>query len=528
VDGLEITALPMDRAAWGRLCRLLTLGKRRAEKGQCLLHKADIADWAAGMIMLIHPPDPLAASPDAKRTARDEIAAWARRFSDEVFLAAAPRYDGRDGERLDRLAKLAEATGAPMIATAEPLMHAGRRKALADVLTCIRQGATIDRIGKAAMVNSERRLRSEKEIRRLFTGHGAAVDRAAEVARRCRFRLDELKYEYPDEVSDGEDPQARLERLTWEGLTERYPDGVPPRVENLAQHELVLIGKLGYARYFLTVRDLVAFAEDRGILCQGRGSAANSVVCYALRVTAIGPEIASMVFERFVSEARDEPPDIDVDFEHERREEVIQHIYQRYGRHRAGLCATVIHYRASRAVREVGKAMGLSADAVSTLASQIWGWSSESVRADRIREVGLDPDDPRLAQTLALVEEVIGFPRHLSQHVGGFIMTPAGRALPDRERSHGGPHRHRVGQGRYRRARHPEGRRAVAGHADLHPQGVRPDRTPSRNPLFARDPAARGPRRLRHAVRGGFGRRLSGRKPGADELPAPDAPAQIL
>ena len=423
VDGLEITALPTDRAAWGRLCRLLTLGKRRAEKGACLLHKADIATWATGMILLIHPPDPLTATPEEKRQTLEEIADWAARLPGDVFLAAAPRYDGRDSERLARLAKLAEAAGAPMIATAAPLMHIGRRKALADVLTCIRQCVTIDQIGKSALVNSERRLRSGVEMRRLFGPHGAAVAHTVEIAGRCRFRLDELKYEYPDEVSDGEDPQARLERLTREGLAERYPDGAPLKVKKLAEHELALIGKLDYARYFLTVRDLVAFAESRDILCQGRGSAANSVVCYALRVTAIGPEIASMVFERFVSEARDEPPDIDVDFEHERREEVIQHIYERYGRHRAGLCATVIHYRARRAIREVGKAMGLSADAVSALASQIWGWSSESVRADRIREVGLDPDDPRLALTLDLVDQIIGFPRHLSQHVGGFIMT---------------------------------------------------------------------------------------------------------
>ena len=224
-------------------------------------------------------------------------------------------------------------------------------------------------------------------------------------------------------MAEGEDPQTRLERLTWEGLEDRYPDGAPERVRKMAAHELDLIKRLDYARYFLTVRDVVAFAESRGILCQGRGSAANSVVCYALRVTAIGPEIASMVFERFVSEARDEPPDIDVDFEHERREEVIQHIYEKYGRHRAGLCATVIHYRARRAIREVGKAMGLSADTVAAIASQIWGWSTEAILEERLREVGLDPADRRLRQTLDLVNEIIGFPRHLSQHVGGFIMT---------------------------------------------------------------------------------------------------------
>ena len=270
-DGLEITALPLNRPAWGRLCRLLTLGKRRAEKGACLLHKTDIANWAEGMILLIHPPDPLIASAEENRRALDEIARWAQRFPDHVFLAAAPRYDGRDKERLNRLARLAEATSAPMAATAAPLMHTGRRKALADVLTCIRESMTIDQIGqKRAGQFRTKVLRSEAEMRRLFAGHEAAVDRAARIARRCRFRLDELKYEYPNEVSDGEDPQARLERLTSEGLAERYPEGVPQKVQKLVEHELTLIGKLDYARYFLTVRDVVAFAEDRGILCQGR------------------------------------------------------------------------------------------------------------------------------------------------------------------------------------------------------------------------------------------------------------------
>jgi DNA-directed DNA polymerase III PolC len=408
-DCAEITALPRDRAAWGRLCRLLTLGKRRAEKGKCLLHAADLAEWGDGMVLLLH---------DAEGAER-----WTARFPGSVFLAAAPRFDGRDAERFARLAARAAESGAPMVATSGAMMHVSRRRMLADVLTCVRTGTTIDRLGRAAHMNAERRLRSEAEMRRLFADHAHAVDRAAKVSETIAFSLDDLKYEYPDEVADGQDPQTRLARLTAEGLTRRYPDGAPARVRAMADKELKLIEKLGYARYFLTVREIVAFAESRGILCQGRGSAANSVVCYALGVTAIGPEIASMVFERFVSEARDEPPDIDVDFEHERREEVIQHLYQRYGRHRAGLCATVIHYRARRAVREVGRAMGLSADAVAAVASQIWGWSAEDVPEERLREVGLDPADPRLALTLRLCREIVGFPRHLSQHVGGFVIT---------------------------------------------------------------------------------------------------------
>ncbi len=416
-DGWEITALPTDRAAWGRLTRLLSLGKQRTTKGKCRLTLADVRTWREGMRLLLHPPCPLARGAEPAVT-RDMLARLA-----PAALALAPRYDGRDRERFAAIAAIARKAGAPLAATAAPLMHRARRRKLADVMTCIREGLTIDRIGRAAQANAEQRLRSPEEMERLFAGHPEALAHAREIAAACTFSLDELKYEYPDEVANGEEPQARLERLTWEGLDLRYPDGVPDRVRAMAVHELELIGKLDYARYFLTVRDVVAFAESRKILCQGRGSAANSVVCYALRVTAIGPEIASMVFERFVSEARDEPPDIDVDFEHERREEVIQHIYERYGRERAGLCATVIHYRARRAIREVGKAMGLSVDTVAAIASQIWGWSTESLLEERLREVGLDPTDRRLRQTLELVNEIMGFPRHLSQHVGGFIMT---------------------------------------------------------------------------------------------------------
>ncbi len=259
---------------------------------------------------------------------------------------------------------------------------------------------------------------------RLFAGFEAAVHRAGEVAARAAFSLDELSYEYPSENAPGETAAERLARLAEAGLRWRYPEGVPDRAAAQMAHELALIAKLRYEPYFLTVHDIVAFARSRGILCQGRGSAANSVVCYALGVTSVSPEIGTMVFERFISEARNEPPDIDVDFEHERREEVIQHIYERYGRHRAGLCATVIHYRGKRAVREVGRAMGLSGDTLAAMSSQIWGWGGpKAVTETRLREIGLDPTDRRLAQTMTLIDEVQGFPRHLSQHVGGFIIT---------------------------------------------------------------------------------------------------------
>ena len=303
-------------------------------------------------------------------------------------------------------------------------MHHGSRRKLADVLTAIRQRCKVDELGRAALANAEERLRSEAEVRRMLGDHADAVSRAAELAESLTFRLDELRYEYPSEIAEGETAAERLTRLAHEGLKWRYPSGAPGNVKKLLAHELTLIAKLNYEPYFLTVRDVVHFARSRGILCQGRGSAANSVVCYCLGVTSVSPEIGTMVFERFVSEARDEPPDIDVDFEHERREEVIQHIYQTYGRHRAGLCATVVHYRGKRAIREVGRAMGLTEDTIGAISSQLWGFFDTSGMADQqLREIGLDPTDRRLAQTLELIFQIQGFPRHLSQHVGGFVIT---------------------------------------------------------------------------------------------------------
>jgi DNA-directed DNA polymerase III PolC len=304
------------------------------------------------------------------------------------------------------------------------MMHHGSRRRIADVLTAIREGCTVDQLGRRALPHAEQRLRSEAEMLRLFRGHEAAVHRSGEIAARAAFGLAELRYDYPSELLGDETAPQRLSRLAYAGLAWRYPQGAPERVSKQMAHELTLISKLRYEPYFLTVHDIVDFARQRGILCQGRGSAANSVVCYCLGVTSVSPEIGTMVFERFVSEARNEPPDIDVDFEHERREEVIQHIYARYGRHRAGLCATVIHYRGKRAVREVGRAMGLSEDTLGAMSSQIWGWGGAGqITDERLREIGLDPADRRLRLALQLIDEIQGFPRHLSQHVGGFIIT---------------------------------------------------------------------------------------------------------
>ena len=416
--GLSITALPRDRTGWASLCRILSAGRLRAKKGECHLTPEDILAFPEGLELLLHAPD------QPTRDWRGAAGCLIAQLAPQMHLLLAPAYDGQDDARIARGARLARVLGLRPVASARPVMHHGSRRRLTDILTCIREGILIEDLGTAAQANAEQRLRSEAEMRRIFEGHEAAVDRAGEIAARLTFDIRSLRYEYPSEITGGETAAARLKRLAEAGLAWRYPQGIPDRARTQLAHELRLIGKLGYEPYFLTVHDIVAFARSRGILCQGRGSAANSITCYALGVTSVSPEVGTMVFERFVSEARGEPPDIDVDFEHERREEVIQHIYERYGRHRAGLCATVIHYRGKRAVREVGRAMGLSEDVLSSLSSQIWGsWSKTGPELARMREIGLDPDGPRLKQTIALIEEIIGFPRHLSQHVGGFVIT---------------------------------------------------------------------------------------------------------
>ena len=294
------------------------------------------------------------------------------RFNQDVYIVLTPEYDGIDPKRFKNIRKLSKIIRCDLVASAHPIMHHSKRRKLADVLTAIRLGKSVDQLGKNALPNAERRLRSYSEILQVFSRYPEAINNTIRILDKLQFSLDELRYEYPLEISNGETPQKRLKRLAFEGLNWRYPSGAPKKVQSMLNHELNLIGKLKYEPYFLTVHDIVTFARSRNILCQGRGSAANSVVCYCLGVTSVSPEIGTMVFERFVSEARDEPPDIDVDFEHERREEIIQYIYNRYGRHRAGLCSTVIHYRGKRAVREVGTAMGLSKDTVSALSSQLW------------------------------------------------------------------------------------------------------------------------------------------------------------
>ncbi|HHB83768.1 MAG TPA: DNA polymerase III subunit alpha, partial [Devosia sp.] len=412
-------AFPPDRAAYQRLSRLLTLGKRRAEKGTCILHKNDLIEWGKGMILIGLPPRE---KPTIKHTL-PELLAISRHFPGNVFLGAAPHYDGRDQKRFNHYALLARRAAIPMVAVGDVMMHISKRRQLADVLTCLRVGVKIDDIGTKALTNSERRLKGASDMVRLFKAHPAAIKRTLDIAGRCTFQLDELSYEYPDEITNGEDAQQRLERLTLVGLKRRFPGGVSPETQAKVDKELGLIQKMRFAAYFLTVHDIVQFARSQDILCQGRGSAANSVICYALGITEVGPEVIAMVFERFISEARGEPPDIDVDFEHERREEVIQHIYEKYGRHRAGICATVIHFRSRAAIREVGKVMGLTQDVLAALSGRMWGSSSKGIKIDKLKEIGLNPDDKRLMQTLDLIGQIIGFPRHLSQHVGGFVIT---------------------------------------------------------------------------------------------------------
>ncbi|MBE7638664.1 DNA polymerase III subunit alpha [Sneathiella sp. P13V-1] len=419
VDGFEIICLPTNKAAYSRLTRLLSQGNLRAEKGNCHLTLDDVQMHAKDQILIIMPPETLG------EEFKQQVADFASRFKDG-HLALTRYYGPHDHKYLEALSALARDRDLLPVATNNILYHIPDRRPLQDVLTCIRNHTTVQKAGLSLRANAERHLKTPYEIYRLFPGFPDAVARSVEIARKCRFSLDELAYQYPDEpCGDSSSPQAELERLTWIGAEERYPDGIPEKVRNILTHELSLIGGLNYAPYFLTVYDIVRFARSLTppILCQGRGSAANSAVCYCLGVTSVNPTEVDLLFERFVSAERDEPPDIDVDFEHERREEVIQYIYNRYGRHRAGLAATVVTYRTRSAVREVGKAMGLSEDVVAALASNVWGHSSTGLSWEDAARIGIGKGDKTVSQTLQLSQMLIGFPRHLSQHVGGFVIT---------------------------------------------------------------------------------------------------------
>lgn len=433
---IELLAYPQDREGYARLSRLLSLGQGRAIKGECDLTLADVAEHREGIAFIAWPGEDL-------DLFEAQLPALRAALPDLRHVAATHLYRGDDLARIERLDRLAKSFGGTILASNDVHYHTPAKRPLQDVLTCIREKMTLTEAGFRLHANAERHLKGPEEMARLFERWPHALRATRDFADALDFSLDELKYEYPREsVPDNLSPQAHLEVLTWDGADERYPQGVPDKVAAQLRHELQLIEKLNFARYFLTVHSIVAFARscEPPILCQGRGSAANSAVCYCLQITAVDPADTDLLFERFISEERKEPPDIDVDFEHERREEVIQHIYEKYGRDRAGLCATVIHYRPRSAIREVGKVMGLSEDICASIAGTIWGWG-EDVTETHVKEAGLDLTDPHLARTIRLAEQLIGMPRHLSQHVGGFILTerplietvPVGNgAMPDR------------------------------------------------------------------------------------------------
>ena len=408
-DAPDIICYPTHRAAWGRLTRLLSLGKSRAPKGECLLRLEDVLNHAEGQVLIIIPPRVL-----------DGAFATILRHTD-TYVAAIRRYAPDDSARLQHLHQLA---GKRLLAGNDVLYHNATRRELQDVMRCIRFGCTLEEAGFRLEPHGERHLKSPAEMARLFRAYPEAIARQREILDRITFSLDEISYEYPDEpVPPGLMPDDHLAALVRAGAAKRYPGGVPEKVMALLEKERTIIAQLNYTRYFLTVHDIVRYARDRGILCQGRGSAANSAVCYALGITAVDPAESDLLFERFVSAERSEPPDIDVDFEHERREEVIQYIYERYGRHRAALAATIIHYRPRSAIREVAKVFSLPEATADTLAAQSWNPGDELWGADALREAGLTPDEPRLQRALLLARDLVGLPRHLSQHVGGFVLT---------------------------------------------------------------------------------------------------------
>ncbi|WP_415289043.1 error-prone DNA polymerase [Brevundimonas sp. S1H14] len=415
-DGAEVLVYPKDRPAYSRLCRLLTLGKRRGGKGGCRLGWDDVAAHAEGLVAVLIPER-------ADAVLERRLALMVDTFGQEAHMALTLFRRPRDQLRLHQLSEMAGAVGVATVVTNDVLFHHPDRRILQDVVTCIREGCTIDDVGFRRNRTADRHLKPAEEMHRLFARYPKALARTVEIADRCRFSLDELAYQYPRETSTEQTPQEALETLTWAGAAERYPEGVPDKVRASLKHELGLIETLGYAPYFLTVHSIVRFARSRDILCQGRGSAANSAVCFVLGVTSIDPGRNDLLFERFVSQERKEPPDIDVDFEHERREEVIQWIYDAYGRDRSALCATVIRYRSRGALRDVGKALGLTEDLIKTLSSQVWSYSSEGVEDRHAEELNLNLEDRRLRLALDLSRQLIGFPRHLSQHPGGFVLT---------------------------------------------------------------------------------------------------------
>lgn len=415
-DGPPMVIWPTDRAAYGRMCRLLSRGRMRAEKGSCLLEWSDIAALSEGQIAAVIPSED-----DHSEFIGGEFRGT---FGDRGYIACELFRGVDDHLHVQRTTALAAECGVPLVACGGVCYHTPQRALLHDCVTAIRSRTTIEQIHEHRFANSQRHLRPLDEIQQLYRAIPEAVENTVQIAAECRFSLDQLKYEYPTEIAPtGITSIEHLKRLAWQGAKQRWPDGVPAKVIETLRHETKLIEELHYEAYFLTVWDMVRFARSRGILCQGRGSAANSAVCFCLGITSVDPTQNELLFERFVSRERDEAPDIDVDFEHQRREEVLQYLYQKYGRDRAGMTATVTSYRSKSAIREVGKALGLSADAIDAVAKLAGSADHQPELSDRCRDAGFDPDSEIGKRFVYLVNNLVGSPRHLSQHVGGMVMT---------------------------------------------------------------------------------------------------------
>lgn len=424
LDGPSLLAYPTNLDAYSRLSTLLTIGNLRAEKGSCYLYKSDVYQYAEDMIFIVIPPAGLNANFDLQPEFEKALQEYQKALGKQLYLGATRAYQGDDHKRLFRLSQLSAQLNIPMVSTNDVHYHESQRRELQDILTCIREKCSIHTAGFKLHSNAERYLKTQEEMQRLFMPYPEAIANTQKIAAACSFSLDMLKYEYPEELtSDGRTPQEELTKMTWEGATERFGADLKEKTIQQLKDELAFIAKKDLANYFLTVHDLVRFARNKNILCQGRGSAANSVVCYCLGITSVDPTKINLLFARFMSDARDEPPDIDVDFEHERREEVIQYIYEKYGRDRAAIVATVTQERQKGAIRDVGKAMGLSVDLINRLSHCIWDYGEEWLEGKNLEAQGMNPNDPHLKKVMELTGQLIGFPRQLGQHTGGFVIT---------------------------------------------------------------------------------------------------------
>ncbi len=424
LDGHPLLAYPTNKEAYARLSGLLSEGNLRAEKGECHLYKADVYNCAEGIIFILIPPSSLNEAFEFEQSFIDAIQEYQQKLGNALYLGAVRSYQANDSKRLYQLAKLSKEFKVPMVAMNDVHYHIPERRELQDVLTCIREKCTITTAGFKLYQNAERYLKPAEEMKRLFANYPQAIANTKQIAKACTFCLSELKYIYPEEItSGGRTPQEELTYLTWKGAKEQFNNNIPEKVKKQIDFELEFIERKNYAAYFLTVFDFVKFARNQDILCQGRGSAANSTVCYCLGITSVDPSKFNLLFSRFMSDARDEPPDIDVDFEHERREEVMQYIYEKYGRHRAAIVATVTQQHYKGAVRDVAKAMGMSMDAVDNLSKSGWEFTDEWFAGKCLTSSGFSSGDKHLLKVLQLTDQYIGFPRQLGQHTGGFIIT---------------------------------------------------------------------------------------------------------